>query len=88
MPNIRLWSESCGSVGGRVVVARRVRKPQEDLQSTNLQSTNQEDLQSTNLGPWGSQRMNHQLKNIHGLELIWVLGVHRDGTMSQHHVGA
>ena len=62
--------ESCGSVGGSVVVAISVRKPQEDLQSTNLQSTNQEDLQSTNLGPWGSQRMNHQPKTYrNGLRL-------------------
>ena len=67
MPNIRLWSESCGSVGGRVVVARRVRKPQEDLQSTNLQSANQEDLQSTNLGPWGSQRLNNEPTPCRGL---------------------
>ena len=46
--------ESCGSVGGRVVVARRVRKPQEDLQSTNL-------------GSWSSQRRNNEPTPCRGL---------------------
>ena len=46
--------ESCGSVGGRVVVARRVRKPQEEPQSTNL-------------GSWGSQRQNNEPTPCRGL---------------------
>ena len=49
--------EYCGSVGGRVVRARGVRKPQEDLQSQIVWAHGR------------TQRLNHQPNTMHGLDL-------------------
>jgi hypothetical protein len=54
------WMElrnSYGRVGGRIA------GPEGDSNSTGRST------ESTNLDPWGSQRLNHQLKSIHGLDL-------------------
>ena len=42
---------------GRIAAPKGTGMPQEDKHA------------STNLDPWGSQRLNHQPKNTHGLDL-------------------
>ena len=49
--------DSYGRVGGRI------EGPEGDRNSTGRPT------ESTNLDPWGSQRLNHQPKNIHRLDL-------------------
>jgi hypothetical protein len=46
-----------GRIGGRIF------SPYGDRNSTGRPT------ESTNLDPWNSQRLNHQTKNIHGLNL-------------------
>jgi len=49
--------ESCGRVGGRI----------EELEKD--RDSSGRPTESTHLGPWGFQSLNHQPKNIHGLDL-------------------
>jgi hypothetical protein len=45
--------------------------------------------ESTNLGPWGSQRLNHQQKNMHGLDpCIFVADVQLGTHVSPLTIGA
>jgi hypothetical protein len=59
-PTANQWVElgySYGRIGGRIA------GPKGDKNSTRRPT------ESTNLDPWGSQRLNQQPKNIHGLDL-------------------
>lgn len=44
-------------------VGRRIEGPEGDRNSM------ERPTELTNLDPWGSQKLNHQLKSIHGLDL-------------------
>jgi hypothetical protein len=60
IPTAKQWMElgdSYGRLGGRIV------GPEGDRNSTGKPT------ESTNQGPWGSQRLTYQPKNIYGLNL-------------------
>jgi hypothetical protein len=48
--------DSYGKMRGRIAAPKEIETPQENQQSTSLD-------------PWGSQSLNHQLKNITRLDL-------------------
>ena len=57
------WGIELGDFYGRV--GGRTEGPRGDKNSTGRPT------ESTNLDPWGSQRLNHQPKNIHELDLVF-----------------